>query len=93
MAPRAGVERVLSAIPIQSNKYGECVRQHRADPAKALVALGSAMPKALAPPFREIRNPQTTTASVGAFLIKQALPESELARAFATGLRTAGRAA
>jgi RHS repeat-associated protein len=85
------VERVLSVIPIQSNKYGECVRQHRADPAKALVALGSAVPKAVVPPFRVIGNRLTTLPSVGAFAIRSTFQGSEAASAVAAGLRGAGR--
>jgi RHS repeat-associated protein len=85
------VDRVLSAIPIQSNKYGECVRKHRADPADAVVALGSAVPKALVPPFRVIGNRLTTLPSVGAFAINSTLGGSEAASAVAAGLRGAGR--
>jgi RHS repeat-associated protein len=84
-------DRVLSSIPIQSNKYGECVRKNRADPAAAAVALGSAVPKAVVPPFRVIGNRLTTLPSVGAFAINSTFQGSEAASSLAAGLRGAGR--
>ncbi len=44
------LDKALSSIPIQSNRYGQCVRQHRLDLVG--VVLGSAVPKRLVPPFR-----------------------------------------
>jgi RHS repeat-associated protein len=87
------MDRILSSIPIQSNQYGECVREHRAHPEYALAAFGSAVPKALVPPFREIGSPRTTPASVVAFGINRTFQGSEAALAFARGLRAAGAAA
>jgi hypothetical protein len=90
------LDRALSSIPIQSNDYGNCVRAHRADPAAALVALGSAVPKAVVPPFRvpTFFSPAagaqssrlTTPASVAAHYIRPVSP------AAAGALRAAGRA-
>jgi RHS repeat-associated protein len=87
-------DRALSSIPIQSNKYGECVRRHRADPAKALVALGSAVPKRVFPPFRVVRasDPLTSLPSVAAYGIRRTFGGSELADSLATGLRGIGKA-
>jgi RHS repeat-associated protein len=89
------MDRILSSIPIQSNKYGECVREHRARPEKALLAIGSAVPKALVPPFRVIyqSDPLTTPGSVGAFAIKRVFQGSEAAGAFAAGFRAGAGAA
>jgi hypothetical protein len=69
------LERALSAIPIQDNSYGDCVRERRADPLAALSILGSALPKRLVPPFRvpDPRSPFTTPASVGAHYVRRQL--------------------
>jgi hypothetical protein len=79
---------ILSSIPIQSNEYGECVRENRADPAAALIALGSSVPKRIVPPFRVPypSQPYTTPASVGAHYIRGISPRA------AGALRAGGRA-
>jgi RHS repeat-associated protein len=82
------VTRALSDIPIQDNSYGDCVREYRADPAAAVVALGSALPKRLVPPFRVpySSQPYTTPASVAAHYVRGVSPGT------AAALRTGGRA-
>jgi hypothetical protein len=62
-------------------------------PAKALWALGSAVPKALVPPFRVIypSDPLTNPLSVGAHAINRIFAGSEAAEEIASGLRSAGR--
>jgi hypothetical protein len=85
-------DRVLSAIPIESNKYGECVRERRDAPVDALIALGSSVPKRLVPPFKVVPDdPLTSVASVAAHGIKRGFGGSELAVSVARGLRSAGK--
>jgi RHS repeat-associated protein len=89
-------DRFFSSIPIQTNGYGHCVRAHRADPGAALVALGSAVPKAVVPPFR---TPTFFSPATGAQSSRLTTPASvaahyigEVSPAAAGALRTGGRA-
>jgi RHS repeat-associated protein len=68
--------------------YGRCVQENRLDPLWALAVAGSAMPKAMLPPFRNVYSDQrlTNLSSVAAHYLGETAPRT------AQALRGGGRA-